>query len=86
MKINTKLILAIEQELISKAKKYPKNKGRSLSDLVENYFKVITKTSEIENDSFEISPKVNSLMGSVKLPEGFDYKKVLSEEINKKHA
>lgn len=82
--MNTKLTLTIEQELISKAKKYAKNKGRSLSDLVENYFKFITKTSEIENDSFEISPKVKSLMGSVKLPEGYDYKKVLSEEREKK--
>ncbi len=37
--MNKKLTLTIEQELISRAKKYAKDKGRSLSDLVENYFK-----------------------------------------------
>jgi hypothetical protein len=84
--MNTKLTLTIEHELIAQAKKYAKNKGRSLSDLVENYFKVLTKTSGTKSDSIEISPKVKALMGSIKLPDDFDYKKVLSEEINKKHA
>ncbi len=84
--MNTKLTLTIEQELIAQAKKYAKNKGRSLSDIVEDYFKVLTKTLDSERDSIEISPKVKALMGSIKLPDNFDYKKVLSEEINKKHA
>jgi hypothetical protein len=84
--MNTKLTLTIEQELIAQAKKYAKNKGRSLSDIVENYFKVLTKKSVTESDSIEISPKVKALMGSIKLPDNFDYKKVLSDEINRKHA
>jgi len=84
--MNTKLTLTIEQELIVLAKKYAKNKGRSLSDLVENYFKVLTKSLDKDSDSIEISPKVKALMGSIKLPDDFDYKKALSEEINRKHA
>jgi hypothetical protein len=39
--MNTKLILTIEESLIEKAKLYAKGKGRSLSDKVESYFKVI---------------------------------------------
>jgi hypothetical protein len=41
--MNTKLTLTIEQALIEQAKKYAKGKGRSLSDLVGNYFKAIVK-------------------------------------------
>ena len=41
--MNTKLTLTIEQTIIERAKKYANNKGRSLSDIIENYLKVITK-------------------------------------------
>ncbi len=82
--MNTKLTLTIEQELISRAKKYAKDKGRSLSDLVENYFKILTKSTE--SNKFEITPEVKSLMGAFKLPDNFDYKEELKEEIYKKHG
>lgn len=36
--MNTKLTLTIEKEVIATAKAYAKEKGQSLSDLVENYF------------------------------------------------
>ena len=48
--MNTKLTLTIEQTVIEKAKKYAKDKERSLSNLIENYLKALTK----ENDSNEI--------------------------------
>ena len=41
VKMKTKLTLTIEHTLIKKAKEYAKGKGRSLSDIVENYFKAI---------------------------------------------
>lgn len=40
--MNTKLTLTIEKEGIEIAKKYAKEKGQSLSELVENYPKWIT--------------------------------------------
>ena len=39
--MNTKLTLTIEQSIIEKAKKYASGKGRSLSDIIENYLKII---------------------------------------------
>ena len=39
--MNTKLTLTIDQSVIEKAKKYAKEKERSLSDLIENYLKLI---------------------------------------------
>jgi hypothetical protein len=81
--MNTKLTLTLEHSVISKAKKYAKLKGHSLSDLVENYLKVITKESE--GSEIEITPIVKSLQGSFKAPPDFDYKKELTKSLSKKY-
>ncbi len=80
--MNTKLTLTIEQSIIEKAKSYAKEKGRSLSDIIENYLKAITTEKRIVED---ISPLVNSLRGSFKSPESFDYKKELSKGLSEKY-
>ncbi len=80
--MNTKLTLTIEQSVIEKAKSYAKEKGRSLSDIIENYLKAITSEQRIVED---ISPLVNSLRGSFKSPESFDYKKELSKGLSEKY-
>ena len=81
--MNTKLTLTIEQTIIEKAKKYAKGKGRSLSDIIENYLKVITK--EESNADIEITPLTKSLRGSFKAPKDFDYKKELSKGLSQKY-
>jgi len=81
--MNTKLTLTMEQTIIERAKKYAKGKGRSLSDIIENYLKVIT-TGESETD-IEITPLVKSLRGSFKAPKDFDYKKALSKGLSQKY-
>jgi hypothetical protein len=82
--MNTKLTLSMDNQVITKAKRYAKDSGRSLSDLIENYLKNITSSGK---DNFSISPKVKALMGTFKVPEDFDYKtelsKILSEKYNK---
>lgn len=81
--MNTKLTLTIEQEIIEKAKAYAKSKGRSLSDIVENYFKAITqKEQPIETED---TPITDSLRGSFKAPKDFDYKKELTKALTKKY-
>ncbi|MEQ8552030.1 MAG: DUF6364 family protein [Cyclobacteriaceae bacterium] len=81
--MNTKLTLTIEQKLISKAKKYAKSQGRSLSDIIENYLKVIIR--EENTQVINSSPIASSLRGSFKMPEDFDYKKELSKALSKKY-
>ncbi len=81
--MNTKLTLTIEQQIIAKAKKYAKKRGRSLSDIVENYLKAITK--EKDDSDIEITPLVKSLKGSFKAPSGFDYKKELEKSLSDKY-
>jgi predicted CopG family antitoxin len=80
--MNTKLTITVEQSIIEKAKAYAKEKGRSLSDIIENYLKTITKDEEIVE---EISPLVNSLKGSFKAPKNFNYKKELSKSLSEKY-
>lgn len=83
--MNTKLTLTIEQEIINKAKKFAKENNRSLSDIIENYLKVITAEKKIKNTRND-NPIVKSLRGSFKLPkEDIDYKKELKENLAKKH-
>jgi len=81
--MNTKLTLTIEQSLIEKAKKYAKSKGRSLSDIVENYLKVIIKEEGIK--VVDSTPIVSSLRGSFKAPKDLNYKDELSKGLADKY-
>jgi hypothetical protein len=81
--MNTKLTLTIEQTIIEKAKKYASEKGRSLSDIIENYLKVITK--EDNNDSVDLTPIVKSLKGSFQPPKNINYKKELTKILSEKY-
>jgi hypothetical protein len=82
-KMDAKLTLNIDIDIARKAKVYAKKEGRSLSDLVENYLKLLTKNSSIENS--EYTPRIKALLGSVSLPKDFDYKKELADSISKKY-
>lgn len=81
--MDAKLTLNIDKDVAHKAKVYAKNEGRSLSDLVENYLKLLTKNSTVEDS--EYSPRVKSLLGSISFPKDFDYKKELAESLAKKY-
>lgn len=86
--MNTKLTLTIEQEIIEKAKEYAKNKNRSLSDIVENYLKILTKEEKANSDiqqEKKINPIVTSLKGSFKMPKNMDYKKELRNRLDEKY-
>jgi hypothetical protein len=82
--MNTKLTLTIEQSLIEEAKRYAKGKGRSLSDLIENYLKVIIK--ENNTKVIDSTPIVSSLRGAFKAPKDMDYKKELSKRLSEKYS
>ncbi|KAB1158121.1 DUF6364 family protein [Flavobacterium luteum] len=81
--MNTKLTLTIEQTVIEKAKKYAKDKERSLSNLIENYLKALT--NESDSNEIELTPIVKSLKGSFTAPKNFDYKKELTNRLSEKY-
>jgi hypothetical protein len=81
--MDAKLTLNIDKDVARKAKVYARNEGRSLSDLVENYLKLLTKDSTIENS--EYTSRVKSLLGSVSLPKDLDNKKELANALAKRY-
>lgn len=80
--MTSKLTLTVEEEIIKKAKSYAKQTGRSLSELVENYLSTLTD----ENKNIQqISPKLQKIIGAVKLPSDFNEKTELRTYFEKKH-
>jgi hypothetical protein len=79
----TKLTLTIEPHIIEKAKEYAKSRGRSLSDMIENYLKVIV--TEKADSETGIAPLTKSLKGSFKKPADFDYKKQIANRLTEKY-
>lgn len=80
--MTTKLTLTIDDSVIDSAKEYAREKGESLSAIVENYLKSITTREE---PNLVISDKVRKMMGVISLPDDFDYKKELENAIVQKH-
>jgi len=81
----SKLTLSINQMVIDEAKEYAKSSGKSLSSIVEEYLKSLTKTeqSKKKKTSMEL---VRELKGSVKLPKDFtSYKEILQDALVEKY-
>ena len=81
--MNTKLTLTIEDSIIEKAKKYAKTKENSLSNIIENYLKILVKQDFKED--IELSPIVKSLKSSFHTEQDFDYKKALANKLTEKY-
>lgn len=81
--MDSKLTLNVDKDLARKAKTYARSRGRSLSDLVESYFKILTSKSD--DAEFDLTTKVKSLLGSIKVPEDFDYKTDLADQLSRKY-
>jgi hypothetical protein len=87
--MNTKLTLSLEKEVIEQAKIYAKGSGRSLSEMVESYFRSLVEKPNKKNNKNEyddIHPNVKKLIGRITLPEGFDMKKAKQEHYKEKYG
>lgn len=80
--MQSKLTLTIEHNLIEQAKNYAKSKGRSLSDLIENYLMLLL---EEQDTNLPLSSEIKKMKGAIKLPSDFDYKKSLSNSLSHKY-
>ena len=81
--MNKKLTLSVEDSVISKAKEYAETHNESLSKLVENYFRILITENKREEKG--MSGLVSELMGSVKVPEDFDYDEDKREYLEKRY-
>jgi len=84
--MNKKLTLTIDKDVIRKAKKYSKSEGKSLSELVENFLKAASESEKRSTKSGLHTPLTHSMRGSFKEPADFDYKKTLTQELEKKYT
>lgn len=83
--MNTKLTLSLEKEVIEQAKIYAKGTGRSLSEMVENYFKNLISNSNNKKTDNEIEDRLKKITGIVTLPPDFDEKKAIQEYLEEKY-
>ena len=77
-----KLTITIEENLIELAKRYALKNGLSLSELIQEYLKILT--TKVQLNESDLTPKVKKLLGSVK-PSGRDYKSSLTNAISQKY-
>jgi hypothetical protein len=82
--MTTKLTLSLDDKVIRKAKRYAKDSGRSVSELVENYFRSLTGPEDTRAE--DLTASVKFLMGSFIAPPDLDYKKVIKEEKKRRHG
>jgi hypothetical protein len=81
--MTVKLTLSVNKDVVAKAKRYSRKKGKSLSKLIENYLKNIIDTGDKKED--ELHPDVKKFSGAFKLSDKRDYKEVYREEMIKKN-
>lgn len=85
--MQTKLTLTIEQDILEQAKQYAHAHGKSLSQLVANYFKYLVERKPENNITPAIvSQRVKRLGGMIQLAPDFDYKAMLAAEIESKYG
>jgi len=78
--------LKLDRLLLKKADEYAKNKGKALSDIVENYLRLLV-LNEKNNDTEEviISDFVKSLSIKANFSPDFDYKKEYQNHLIEKY-
>ncbi|MBL7891224.1 MAG: hypothetical protein JNL63_01235 [Bacteroidia bacterium] len=87
--MNTKLTLSLSKSVIEKARKYAKKTDTSISQLVENYLKLLVArdedTSTVAEPKAKYMTELRKLRGIVQLPDDFDYKKELQKAMWEKY-
>lgn len=81
--MDNKLTLKLSSKVIARAKLYAKERGVSLSKLVEAYLDSI---SDKEEGELTLSPLIEGLVGVIELPDNYDYKKERGDALEKKHS
>lgn len=62
--MNTKLTLRLDDHLIDRARRYSSRSGKSISQLVADYFALIETDEPISGT--ELTPRVRAMIGSLK--------------------
>ena len=79
-----KLTLKVNDRLIETAKRYAGNHQRSLSQLVEDYFRFLSEQEPAER--IPISPTVEELSGTIRLPQEYNRKADYARHLSEKYS
>jgi len=78
--MQTKLTLRLEDQLIEQAKSYAADAGKSVSQIVAEYFKLLTaQKNKTSSPATPVTQSLRGLLRESKLDEK-DYKKYLEEK------
>ncbi len=78
--MQTKLTLRLEDQLIEQAKSYAAHAGKSVSQIVADYFSLLTsQKNRVNSPTTPITQSLRGLLRESKLDEK-DYKKYLEEK------
>jgi hypothetical protein len=80
-----KLTLKLKRSSIARAKTVAKQRGTSVSRMVEGYFDAMSVEVPSAAEG-EISSRLRSLMGILKVPEDFDWKEERAKDLMKKYG
>jgi hypothetical protein len=81
--MQSKLTLRIEKELIDRAKSYSQRTGKSISQLIADYFKMLPGTEEPKEERAPVpTPIVQSMRGVLRgsLADEEDYRRYLEDK------
>ena len=81
--MDKKLTLSLNATIIDKAKDYAQSNGISLSRMIENYLSLLTTVEDAEEEAY--SPTVTRLIGSVSLPDEFNFKNDYADYLTEKY-
>ena len=81
--MTAKLTLSIDKAVIERAKEYAGKNRKSLSDLVENYFKVLTAETGQNQPAFP--PLTTGLSGVIKATDIDDYRGQYTQYLQDKY-
>ncbi len=80
--MNTKLTLKLDDKVIKSAKDYARRQHKSLSSLVENYFRMIAGNSATNE---KITPLVRELSGVIRMPKDAKPREEYTEYLEEKY-
>lgn len=84
--MDTKLTLALDQDIIDRAKQYASQRNTSISKLVENFLARITVLNPQDEPAEDISPLVKRLSGVLTLPSDLDTKQAYRDHLSDKYG
>ncbi len=81
--MNKKLTLLLDETVIDQAKTYAEDHKKTLSGMVENYFRYITSQNRQIREK-TVSPELENLAGIITIPETLDIKEEYRQHRAKK--